>query len=67
VKQRVTSINGALGKDVDFNEVCLQLARGFERSLGIELEEGQLKETEIALANEIKRARYQNPQWNHRK
>ncbi|UCG71228.1 MAG: lipoate--protein ligase family protein [Thermoplasmata archaeon] len=67
VKERVTSINSALGKEVDFNKVCLQLAKGFERSLGIELQEGELKDTEITLANEIKRDRYANPQWNHRK
>lgn len=67
VKERVTSINSILSKEVSFEDVCSALARGFERSFNIEMEKGELKETEISLANEIKKARYSNPIWNQRR
>ena len=67
VKKRVTSINSALTKTVEFDDVCSALAFGFERSLEIELEKGELTSTEIQLAEEIKKDRYSNPDWNFRR
>ncbi|MEE9152321.1 MAG: biotin/lipoate A/B protein ligase family protein [Thermoplasmata archaeon] len=67
VKERVTSITRTLSREVSFEDVCLALAKGFERSLNIELEEGELVDTEIELAKEIKRDRYSNRIWNHRR
>lgn len=67
VKERVTSINSALGREVSFDEVCDALTEGFEKSLNISLFEGQLIETEKQLADEIKKDRYTNEDWNHRR
>ena len=67
VKERVTSINSALKKTIEFEEVCSALASGFERSLEIELEKGELTPTEKQLAEEIKKDRYSNPDWNFRR
>lgn len=67
VKERVTSIKMALSKDVSFEDVCIAMASGFEKSLEIELEKGKLTENEIQLAKEINRDRYSNPDWNHRR
>jgi lipoate-protein ligase A len=67
VKERVTSIKQVLSKDVNFENVCSSLASGFARSLNIELENGELSETELSLAGEIKRDRYENSEWNHRR
>jgi len=67
VKERVTSIKQVLSKDVRFEDVCSALAGGFERSLDIELALSELSETEMSLASEIKRDRYSNSDWNHRR
>ena len=67
VKERVTSIKNALSREVDFEEVCAALVKGFEVSLNSKLTQGELSETEIALANEIRRDRYSNLDWNNRR
>ncbi len=67
VKQRVTCLNSVLERKVEFNEVCHALAKGFEKALDIELEEGELTSPEIALAEEIKKDRYLSWDWNHRR
>ena len=67
VRQRVTSIKDISTKEVVFDEICLALATGFEISLNSVLEPGELSETEISLAEEIKRDRYTNSDWNNRR
>jgi lipoate-protein ligase A len=67
VKQRVTSVKDISLKEIAFDEVCVALAKGFEISLNSVLEPGELSETEISLADEIKRDRYSNPDWNNRR
>jgi lipoate-protein ligase A len=67
VKERVTSLKDVLQKEVDFDDVCSKIANGFQSSLNLELVKGELSETEISLANEIKRDRYSNSDWNHRR
>lgn len=67
VKERVTSLSHVLQKEVEFKEVCSKMASGFASSLNLDLEKGALSETEISLAKEIKRDRYSNHDWNHRR
>jgi len=67
VRERVTSIKSALSRDIGFDEVCFALAKGFEKGLDIDLEEGELSSTEIELAKEIRKDRYSNPEWNYRR
>ncbi len=67
VKERVTSINKMLSREVGFEEVCSALTKGFQKGLGLELEEGELSDTELGLAEDIKKDRYTNPDWNFRR
>jgi lipoate-protein ligase A len=67
VKERVTSVKDIISREVDFNLICSALTRGFETALDSELEMGALSETEISLANEIKKDRYSNFDWNNRR
>jgi lipoate-protein ligase A len=67
VKERVTSIKEVLLEDVRFEDICSSLASGFEKALNIELVQGELSETEMNLAHEIKRDRYSNSDWNLRR
>jgi lipoate-protein ligase A len=67
VKERVTSINNTLSREVGFEEVCSALTKGFEKGLGVELEEGELGDTEKGLAEDIRKDRYLNPDWNLRR
>lgn len=67
VKERVTSIKHILSQDIEFDEVCQELAKGFEKTLNIELVEGELTDNELQLAEEIRKDRYSNPEWNHRR
>jgi lipoate-protein ligase A len=67
VKQRVTSLKSTLAREVDFKEVCDALSKGFECALDIELEEGKLSNSELALSQDIKKDRYSSSEWNHRR
>ena len=67
VKDRVTSINGVLGRKVDFDKVCNVLAEGFKEKLGVELVKGKLSESELKLAQRIAKERYRNREWNHKR
>lgn len=67
VKQRVTSLKSTLAREVEFNEVCAALSKGFERALDIELEEGELTSSELSLSLDIKKDRYSSSEWNHRR
>jgi len=67
VKDRVTSINGVLGRNVDFDKVCDALAEGFREKLGVELVKGKLSESELKLSKKIATERYRNRDWNHKR
>ncbi len=67
VRQRVTSVKDISLREVAIEDVCVALAKGFEVSLNSVLEPGELSETEISLAEEIKRDRYFNSDWNARR
>jgi len=49
---------------VAINEIKMTIAEGFRSSLGIDLENGELYEHEIRLANELYRTRYATDAWN---
>jgi len=67
VKERVTSINAILGKEVDFDKVCDALARGFKEEFNVELIKGELTDSELKLAENIAKERYKNRGWNHKR
>ncbi len=64
VKERVTSINSYLGKDVSFDEIKRALKEGFEKALSIRLINGQPTDFEISLAEKLKKEKYSSKEWN---
>ena len=66
VRQRVTTISEVLHREVTRDEVVRALVKGFEKALGIELEEGELTEEELRLAEELSE-KYRSAEWNFRR
>jgi lipoate-protein ligase A len=63
-KERVTSINTYLGKDVSFDEIKRALKEGFEKALNIRLINGQPTNLETSLAEKLKMKKYASKDWN---
>ena len=59
------SLSEAAGKKIMFDEVEEYILRGFREEFDIILEEGQLVEQEITLANKLIE-KYKSPEWNKR-
>ena len=66
VKERVTSINGYLGKEVKFGELKAALKEGFERTLNIRLARQETTEYEAELATQL-RKKYASREWNFKR
>jgi lipoate-protein ligase A len=64
VKERVTSINSYLEKDVSFNEIKNALKEGFEKALNIKLADGRPTKFETMLAEKLKMEKYASRNWN---
>ncbi|MDH7517388.1 MAG: biotin/lipoate A/B protein ligase family protein [Candidatus Thermoplasmatota archaeon] len=67
VKQRVTSLEDVLGKNVVFDDVATAMKKGFEEEFDVELVEGNLTDSETALAEKIEKERFSSREWNHRR
>jgi len=67
VKQRVTSVKQALGKDIRFNEAAEAMKIGFEEEFNVELVEGTLTKEEIGLTKKFERECFSTRDWNHRR
>jgi len=67
VKERVTSINALLGREVSFKELKDALIGGFEDSFGIELTLGNITDFEENLAQRLKAEKYAIREWNFRR
>ena len=65
-KERVTSINNELKKEISYNILKNALIKGFQDNLKIKLEEDQLTKEELALANKLEKEKYSTKQWNVR-
>lgn len=63
---RAVSVSGYLGHDVSFAQAVDALARGFSEALNVTLTPGELTPEEIALAQELERTVYSNPDWTER-
>ncbi len=63
---RATSVSAALGRQVTFEEVAQALAEGFATVLHLELVPGDLTDEERALARQLERDTYANPEWTAR-
>jgi lipoate-protein ligase A len=66
VKERVTSINGYLGREVSFEELKEAIIDGFEKSLNIRLVQGKAVEYEEELAAQL-RVKYASREWNFKR
>ena len=67
VKERVTSLNHVLNREVTFQETVDAFTRGFSEALKVELVPGELTSEEKKRAAEIAGERYSNPDWNHKR
>ena len=58
------SLSDALGRLVGFDEVCQAIVRGFEGTLGIVLEPGEMTPAEKERAARLRREKYATVAWN---
>jgi lipoate---protein ligase len=63
-KDKITSIEKELNRHVDHREAAEALIQGFCNALSIELQEGKLTDTELALASELRNEKYTKDAWN---
>jgi lipoate-protein ligase A len=66
VEERVTSIRRELG-EIERDVVVKAMINGFAKVLDGELVPGALSETELALAEELRKERYASQAWNHKR
>lgn len=68
VKQRVTGLSQALGREVKFEESLEVLKKGFAETFpGIEFQMGELSESEKALAEKLAKEKYATDMWNKKR
>jgi len=67
VKERVTSINDILGREVSFKELKDSLIHGFEESFDIDLTLGDVTDFEENLAQRLKTEKYAAREWNFKR
>jgi lipoate-protein ligase A len=63
-KDKITSIENEAGKNFSVAEITVALAKGFESALEIKLENGQLTQDELELAENLCREKYCTNSWN---
>ena len=62
--EKACGVADALGRPVTFEELAAALRQGFAQRLGIELQDGELTEWELALARDLRETKYSTRQWN---
>ena len=67
VKQRVTSVENELKRNVSFEEIANAMKKGFEENFGVELIEEELSEEEKNLAAKIREERFSKEEWNYKR
>lgn len=67
VKERVTSIQALLKKPVSPTDVEQALIHGFQHALQLEYSCEKLSESEITLAQQLAKNKYQTEQWNKKR
>lgn len=66
-KDKMTSINRELGREVAVEEATQALAKGFTRALHIELVESEMIPYELKLAEKLQKEKYVRDEWNYGK
>ncbi len=65
VRDRITTLRRELDRKIEFEEVAGSLRRGFSEAFHVNLIEGDLTETEVTLAEELKATKYRSHAWNY--
>jgi lipoate-protein ligase A len=63
-KDKITSIEKELDHHTECREAAEALIQGFGKALSVELQEGKLTDTELALASELRSEKYTKDAWN---
>jgi len=64
--ERATTVEGALGREISWEEASQSFVRAFEAQLGIQFEEGKLSESESKMADQLVEEKYDHPSWMER-
>lgn len=64
--ERATTVEGALGREISWEEASQAFVRAFEAQLGIQFEEGKLSESESKMADQLVKEKYDHPSWTER-
>lgn len=64
--ERATTVEGALGREVSWEEARQAYVRAFEAQLGIQLKEGNLSESESKMTDFLVKEKYNHPSWTER-
>ena len=67
VKDRVTSINHILDKEISFDSVANAMIKGFEEEFNVNLVMGELADEEIKLAEKFDKEYFGSKEWNHKR
>lgn len=67
LSQAAVGVSEVLGRPVSFEELGDALVAGFAEALGVEMQPGQLTETEQARAAQLRSEKYATEQWNIRR
>jgi lipoyl(octanoyl) transferase len=64
LERRITSLKKELGREVDFEELAEAIKLGFEKNFDFEMVEGTLTDTEMELAERLRKEKYSTEEWN---
>jgi lipoate-protein ligase A len=64
VRNRITTLQRELNREIDFEEVAESLKKGFSETFDVNFVEEDLTDAEIALADELRAKRYASDVWN---
>jgi len=64
IRDRITTLNRELNRDVSFDEVASSLKQGFSKAFEVDLVEEDLSDIEISLAGDLRSKRYSSETWN---
>ncbi len=67
VKESVTSVSSVFGRSVSFDELVVDMKKGFEEEFDVELVEGTLTDYEKKLSEGFKKNIFSNSDWNHKR
>lgn len=67
VEERVTSVEDVLNQETSYSKAAAAFRKGFERALGLELDDSEPMDSEVGLAEELASNKYSTAEWNNRR